>query len=177
MSVPRLASVCDADGVERSTHRRCLHAGRSHQLAQEQPRLRVRDRRLHAYAHETVGIIDRQPRMRGQSAAAIVGVAIITHVDLCTCIHEGLNDVGAPFVRRAMERQVAIHQPLPPVDPAPPVPEPAAIAEQPAQPPYGEAPAQASAEAAAAAEAPADAAATAPDSAVVLPAEGEAAGA
>jgi hypothetical protein len=78
--------------------------------------------------------------------------------------------------RRAMERQVAVYEPLPPIDePMPaaePSPEPALLEEV----PVPTAPA-AGAQANLAAEAASAAAAVAPDSAIVVPVEDESAGA
>ena len=66
----------------------------------------MRNRGLHTDAHEAVGIVHREPRVRGQSAAAIVGVAVVAHVDPGACIREGLDHVRTSLVRRTVERRI-----------------------------------------------------------------------
>ena len=62
------------------------------------------DRRLHADANQAVSVIDRLPRVDGEFAAAIVGVAIITHIQLGAMVRQHLNHIGATLVRGAVQR-------------------------------------------------------------------------
>ena len=53
----------------------------------------MRDRRLHADANQTIGIIHRFPGMDGELTAAVVGVAVISDVEFGTMVHQSLNCV------------------------------------------------------------------------------------
>ena len=65
----------------------------------------MRDRRLHAHADQTVGIIHRLPRVYGKLSAAVVRVPIISNIQLCAVIHEHLYDLCAALVAGAVSLQ------------------------------------------------------------------------
>ena len=65
----------------------------------------MRNRRLHADANQTVGVIHRFPCVDGKFATAIIGVAVVPNIDFRAVIHQNLDDVGPPFMRGAVERR------------------------------------------------------------------------
>src|SRR6188508_686479 len=105
--LPRIARFRDADRLERASHWWCGHALRRHQLAQQGAGLGMADGRLHAHAHEAVGVVHRLPGVHRKRAAAVVRVAVVAHVELGATVGKYLDDVRAPLVSGAMQRRTA----------------------------------------------------------------------
>ena len=63
----------------------------------------MRNRRLHANANQTVGVIHRFPRMNRQLTAAVIGIAVIANIELGAVIEQNLNDLRASLVSSAMQ--------------------------------------------------------------------------
>ena len=98
VTVPELvfaAGVGDADGLECPVHFRNRQALSREQLSKQHAGFVVRDGRLHADSHETIGVVDGFPRFRGERAASVIRVAVVFDVQLGAVVREDLNDIGA----------------------------------------------------------------------------------
>ena len=75
-------------------------------LRMQRRRLGTLDRRLHADAHEPVGVVDRLERDAGDGRARDVRVAAaaVAHLELRAALDEQLDHVGTALQRRAHQR-------------------------------------------------------------------------
>jgi hypothetical protein len=68
----------------------------------------MRDRRLHAHAHQAARPIEWNPRLSEQRPVDAVAAAAIVRVELGAAVGQQLNHFGPAFVRRAMQSGAAV---------------------------------------------------------------------
>src|SRR5439155_12308242 len=105
-----LADRYHADRFEDAIGGRHGKAALGHQLADQRRRLGPADRRLHADAHETVGVIDRLPRVAREDRHGGVGIAAaaVPSLELRAAVDEQLHDVVASLECGTDERPATL---------------------------------------------------------------------